>query len=138
MPEDGYHRRMAMKNVTAEPAPWADEVSQMTAAACLFHSFSDPSRLVILQHLRLGGHRVVDLTEHLGLSQSTVSKHLASLKETGLVASRPEGRASVYSLQHPEALVELFAAAEKFLALTGDDVKLCSLHGRGAAEQLAG
>jgi len=127
---------MAMKSATAEPATWADEVSRMTAAACLFHSFSDPSRLVILQHLRLGEHRVVDLTEHLGLSQSTVSKHLASLRETGLVASRPEGRASVYSLQHPEALVKLFAAAEKFLALTGDDVKLCSLHGSPKSEQL--
>lgn len=110
----------------------------MTAAACLFHSFSDPSRLVILQHLRLGEHRVIDLTEHLGLSQSTVSKHLASLKETGLVVSRPEGRASVYSLQHPEALIELFAAAEKFLALTGDTVRLCALHEPDARAARAG
>lgn len=83
---------MAMKEAAAPPAAWADEVSAMTAAACLFHSFSDPSRLVILQHLQLGEHRVVDLTEHLGLSQSTVSKHLASLKDTGLVVSRPEGQ----------------------------------------------
>ncbi|WP_370645925.1 ArsR/SmtB family transcription factor [Brachybacterium sp. ACRRE] len=127
-----------MKSVNAEPATWADEVSEMTVVACLFHSFSDPSRLVILQHLRLGEHRVVDLTEHLGLSQSTVSKHLSSLKETGLVVSRPEGRASVYSLQHPEALVEFFAAAEKFLALTGDGVTLCSLHDHGASGQMAG
>ncbi len=138
MTDQEYHRRMAMKSAIAEPATWANEVSQMTAAACLFHSFSDPSRLVILQHLRLGEHRVVDLTEHLGLSQSTVSKHLASLRETGLVVSRPEGRASVYSLQHPEALVELFAAAEEFLALTGNNVKLCSLHGSPESEQLAG
>lgn len=119
---------MAMKEAVAPPAAWADEVSAMTAAACLFHSFSDPSRLVILQHLQLGEHRVVDLTEHLGLSQSTVSKHLASLKDTGLVVSRPEGRASIYSLQHPEALIELFTAAEKFLNLTGDAVKLCAQH----------
>ncbi|MGY5766035.1 ArsR/SmtB family transcription factor [Brachybacterium sp. DNPG3] len=95
----------------------------MTVVASLFHSVSDPSRLVILRHLRLGEHRVVDLTEHLGLAQSTVSKHLASLKETGLVVSRPEGRASVYSLKHPEALRTLFAAAETLLALTGDAVR---------------
>lgn len=123
-----YHRRMAMKEDGRVVAAWPGDASEVTAAACLFHSFSEPSRLVILQHLQLGEHRVVDLTEHLGLSQSTVSKHLLSLKETGLVVSRPEGRASVYSLQHPEALVELFSAAERFLALTGDAVRLCPLH----------
>ncbi len=35
----------------------------LTAAACLFHGFSDRARLVILQHLLLGEHRVVELTE---------------------------------------------------------------------------
>lgn len=122
-----YHRYMAMK--TREPNTGLKEVSALTPAACLFHSFSDPSRLVILQHLQLGEHRVVDLIEHLGLSQSTVSKHLACLKETGLVTSRPKGRASIYSLQHSETLVELLSAAEKLLALTGDAVTLCPLHG---------
>ncbi|MCW2288740.1 DNA-binding transcriptional ArsR family regulator [Leucobacter luti] len=107
------------------------EVVALTPAAHLFQSFSDPSRLVILQHLQLGEHRVVDLTQHLGLSQSTVSKHLASLKDAGLVTSRPEGRASVYSLRHSQELLELFAAAERLLALTGDIVTLCPVHGTG-------
>jgi DNA-binding transcriptional ArsR family regulator len=107
----------------------------LTTAAALFHGLSDPSRLVILQHLQLGGHRVVDLTAHLGLSQSTVSKHLACLKDAGLVTMRPEGRASVYSLAHPGALDEVLAAAEKLLALTGDAVTLCRTHG---ADVIAG
>ncbi|SJM64447.1 metalloregulator ArsR/SmtB family transcription factor [Gulosibacter sp. 10] len=102
----------------------------MIPAASLFHSFSDPSRLVILHHLQLGEHRVVDLVQHLGLSQSTVSKHLACLRAADMVVSRPEGRASVYSIKHPEALVEILSAAEKMLALTGDAVTLCPLHGR--------
>ncbi|MFI6426466.1 ArsR/SmtB family transcription factor [Promicromonospora sp. NPDC050880] len=89
------------------------------ASADLFHAFADPSRLVILQHLRLGEHRVVDLTGHLGLAQSTVSKHLACLRDCGLVESRPQGRASVYSLTHPERMLDVLAAAERLLALTG-------------------
>ena len=94
------------------PAPRrADETkaerSSLSAAACLFRGFSDASRLAILQHLAIGEHRVVDLTAHLGLAQSTVSKHLACLKDCGLVSSRPEGRASVYSLNHSEALLDL-------------------------------
>ena len=102
-----------------------EEVDALTAAACLFHSFSDPNRLAILRHLALGEHRVVDLTEHLGLAQSTVSKHLACLRDCGLVSSRPQGRASMFALNHSEALMELFAAAERLLDLTGDAVTLC-------------
>ena len=102
-----------------------DERAAFTAAACLFHGFSDRSRLSIVQHLALGEHRVVDLTGHLGLAQSTVSKHLACLLDCGLVAVRPQGRASVYSLTHPEATMDLLAAAEALLGLTGDKVILC-------------
>lgn len=109
------------------------EAEALTSAAALFHSFGDPSRLVILQHLQLGEHRVVDLVKHLGLSQSTVSKHLACLKDTGMVVSRAEGRASMYSLAHPDAVVAILAAAEKMLALTGDAVRLCPMHHDGIA-----
>jgi DNA-binding transcriptional ArsR family regulator len=101
----------------------------LTAAACLFHGFSDRSRLVILQHLLLGEHRVVELTEHLGLAQSTVSRHLACLRDCGLVTSRPQGRASVFSVTHPEATTQLLAAAETLLDLTGFAVTLCPNHG---------
>lgn len=97
----------------------------MAAAACLFHGFSDPNRLAILRHLALGEHRVVDLTAHLGLAQSTVSKHLACLRGCGLVTSRPEGRASVFSLNHTQSVLDLLAAAERLLHLTGDAVTLC-------------
>jgi ArsR family transcriptional regulator, cadmium/lead-responsive transcriptional repressor len=105
----------------------------MAAAACLFHGFSDPSRLAILRHLALGEHRVVDLTAHLGLAQSTVSKHLACLKDCGLVTSRPQGRASLFSLNHTAAVTALLAAAERLLDLTGDAVTLCPNYGTTAA-----
>lgn len=106
-----------------------DESAALTAAACLFHGFSDPSRLAIVRHLALGEHRVVDLTAHLGLAQSTVSKHLACLKDCGLVTSRPQGRASMWSLNHTEAVIGLLAAAERLLDLTGDAVTLCPISG---------
>lgn len=105
------------------------EVDGLEAAACLFHGFSDPSRIGILRHLALGEHRVTDLVSHLGLAQSTVSKHLACLRDCGLVESRPVGRASVYSLTHTEALNKLWIAAETLLALTGDAVVLCPSFG---------
>lgn len=106
-----------------------DETVALAVAGCLFHGFSDASRLAIVRHLALGEHRVVDLTEHLGLAQSTVSKHLACLRDCGLVESRPEGRASVFSLTYPQATLDLLAAAERLLDLTGDAVALCPNYG---------
>ena len=108
------------------------DLDDPTAAVCLFRSLADPTRLRILQHLTLGEHRVVDLTGHLGLAQSTVSAHLACLRDCGLVASRPQGRASVFSLARPE-LLDLLSAAEKLLAATGSAVRLCPNYGEQAS-----
>ena len=101
-----------------------DELAALAPAAALFRGLGDPSRLAILRHLALGEHNVRDLTEHLGLAQSTVSAHCRCLAGCGLVTSRAEGRATVYSLGGPEIL-DLLAAAERLLAATGDVVTLC-------------
>lgn len=103
----------------------------LAPAAALFHGLSDPTRLAILAHLTLGEHRVRDLTEHLGLAQSTVSAHLACLKGCGLVASRPQGRASMFSLSSEPELLAVLAAVEQLLAAHGDAVTLCPNYGRG-------
>src|SRR6478752_7637899 len=112
---------MTMKTLPAVAAPLlVDEGAALSAAACLFRSFGDPARLAILRHLALGEHRVVDLTAHLGLAQSTVSAHLACLRGCGLVTSRPQGRSSMWSLTTAPELLEVLAAAERLLAVTGD------------------
>jgi ArsR family transcriptional regulator, cadmium/lead-responsive transcriptional repressor len=110
----------------------ASETAALDVAACLFRGFGDPSRLAILQHLLLGEHRVIDLTDHLGLAQSTVSKHLACLRDCGLVTSRPRGRASLFRLTQPDAVLELLTAAERLLERTGDAVALCPTARSGA------
>uniref|UniRef100_UPI0038992F33 ArsR/SmtB family transcription factor n=1 Tax=Ornithinimicrobium ciconiae TaxID=2594265 RepID=UPI0038992F33 len=102
-------------------------------AAALFHGLSDPSRLAILQHLTVGEHRVRDLTEHLGLAQSTVSAHLACLRDCGLVISRPQGRASMFSLTSAAELLGVLDAAERLLAASGYAVALCPNYGVGTA-----
>jgi DNA-binding transcriptional ArsR family regulator len=112
------------------------ERSALRAAACLVHGFCVRSRLAIVQHLLLGEHRVVDLTGHLGLAQSTVSKHLACLLDCGIVQVRSQGRASVYSLTHPTETLELLSAAEKLLASTGDAVALCPVYGTDTQEDV--
>lgn len=109
-----------------------DEAAALAAAACVFRSLGDTTRLAILQHLALGEHKVVELTAHLGLAQSTVSAHLACLRDCGLVTSRPQGRASMWSLATAPELLGVLAAAERLLAATGDAVVLCPTYGEPA------
>jgi ArsR family transcriptional regulator, cadmium/lead-responsive transcriptional repressor len=112
------------------PAIAGDARTTLMPAAALFRSLGDPARLAIIRRLAAGEARVVDLTGELGLAQSTVSAHLACLRDCGLVDARPAGRASVYSLRQP-ALLGLLAAAEAVLDATGNAVALCPNYGQG-------
>nr|WP_237565435.1 metalloregulator ArsR/SmtB family transcription factor [Ornithinimicrobium cavernae] len=122
-----------MTSETVEEASETSEDRSLEVAAALFHSLSDPSRLAILQHLTLGEHRVRELTEHLGLAQSTVSAHLACLRDCGLVSSRPVGRASLFSMTNAADLLAVLGAAERLLAASGDRVALCPNYGVGSS-----
>jgi ArsR family transcriptional regulator, cadmium/lead-responsive transcriptional repressor len=124
---------MTMDGAVRPATVGVDEPAAMSAAACMFRSLGDPTRLAILRHLAAGEHKVVDLTAHLGLAQSTVSAHLACLRDCGLVTSRPQGRASMWSLEHSVELMALLASAERLLAATGDAVTLCPTYGAEAS-----
>jgi DNA-binding transcriptional ArsR family regulator len=61
-------------------------------------SAADPTRVRILKILEGGEICVCQIIAILGLSQSTISKHLFLLKMSGLVKERREGRWVHYSL----------------------------------------
>lgn len=105
-----------------------DHPPGIESAELLFHSLSDATRLAIVRRLAEGEARVADLVEQLGLAQSTVSKHVACLRDCHLVDGRPEGRQVFYSLARPE-LMDLLAAAETLLDATGNAVVLCPNYG---------
>lgn len=114
------------------PEPEIERV-ELAPAAALFRSLADPARLMIVRRLAAGPARVTDLTSGLGLAQSTVSKHLACLRDCGLVTSEPVGRASVFQLAQP-ALGDMLAAAETVLAATGNAVALCPVWGTACCD----
>ena len=117
--------------------PMTAQIADTSAAVSLFRGLADPARLAIVRHLALGEHRVVDLTAHLGLAQSTVSKHLACLRDCGLVTSRPQGRASLFSLAHPALTADLLRATERLLGATGEAVVLCETSGPASLHEIA-
>lgn len=59
------------------------------------------SRLAILERLGEGACCVCDLVEVVGTDQSTVSKHLAVLREAGIVERERRGQHSFYHLVAP-------------------------------------
>lgn len=73
----------------------------------LFSTLADPTRRAIFERLARDGEQTVwMLTDHAGVSQPAVSKHLGVLKHAGLVRDRREGRETHYSAQ-PQALAPL-------------------------------
>jgi|SRR6516165_5635609 len=73
----------------------------------LFKTLADPTRRAIFERLSRHGEQTVRvLTDHSGVSQPAVSKHLGVLKLAGLVRDRREGRQTYYSAE-PKALAPL-------------------------------
>jgi DNA-binding transcriptional ArsR family regulator len=69
------------------------------AVAQRFQALSDELRLRILVRLRQGEANVTALTRELGVSQASVSKHLAVLRQVGLVDVHRRGVQSVYRVK---------------------------------------
>src|SRR5271156_1238804 len=66
----------------------------------LFRTLADPTRRAIFERLcREGEQTVGALTARAKVSQPAVSKHLAGLKQAGLVRDRHQGRQTHYSGQ---------------------------------------
>ncbi|HWO74270.1 MAG TPA: metalloregulator ArsR/SmtB family transcription factor [Dehalococcoidia bacterium] len=83
--------------------------------AKLFGALGDPSRLAVLEALRGGPRCVSDLVAETGLSQPSVSGHLASLRRGGLVRREQRGRFAFYSIGSQTAECVL-ASADQLLA----------------------
>jgi DNA-binding transcriptional ArsR family regulator len=78
-----------------------------TAPDAVFKSLADPTRRALFERLARSGEQTVRvLTDHSGVSQPAVSKHLAVLKRAGLVRDRRDGRETHYSAQ-PKGLAPL-------------------------------
>ena len=94
--------------------------------ADIFEAIADPTRRHLLETL-LGSHliggsgelTVTELVEKTGHGQPTVSKHLKTLREVGLVAAREEGQKRYYSVT-PEPLEQIEDWMINFLSLDFD------------------
>lgn len=79
--------------------------------AKIIKALAHPSRLMMVDALVDGEKCVCELTELVGSDMSTVSKHLALMKEAGIVEDRKVGLQVFYSLRCP-CIVSFFGCVE--------------------------
>ncbi len=72
------------------------------AMAARLKLMSHPERLLMLCRLDEGEASVTELVALAGLSQSSVSQHLAMLREEGVVTIRGEAQTRYYRLSDPK------------------------------------
>jgi len=75
--------------------------ARMEARAAILKALAHPTRLFIVEELSHGEKCVCELTEMVGSDISTLSKHLAILKNAGIIKDEKRGLRVWYSLSCP-------------------------------------
>lgn len=81
----------------------------------ILKALAHPSRLLIIDVLNQRGEVCVcDLVELVGSDQSTVSKHLSTLRQARIIADRKDGKNSMYRLTRP-CVIGFFECIEQVM-----------------------
>ena len=88
--------------------------------AKIIKAMAHPSRLMMIDALAEGEKCVCELRELVGADMSTVSKHLAVMKEAGVVRDRKVGLQVFYSLCCP-CITSFFGCIETVMKSTAEE-----------------
>lgn len=81
----------------------------------LFRALANPVRIRILETLRAAGSLTVgELQQRVGVEQSNISQHLATLRRGGVVVTRREGTSIWYQVADEEVFSLLDVARTLF------------------------
>ena len=79
-------------------SPDKGEFKKIVSLSSLLKIISEESRLKLLCILKKDKHCVCEAMEHVDMSQSLISHHLADLKNAGLVVDEKKGQRVYYRL----------------------------------------
>ena len=82
----------------SEASPASTLEAHAAAAESFLRSIANRHRLMVLCSLVDGEVSAGDLSRRLGLTQSNLSRHLGTLREEGLVATRRDGTTIYYRI----------------------------------------
>jgi len=84
-----------------KPTDLTELKANAVAMAARLKLMSNPERVLMLCRMDEGEVSVSELVAMSGLSQSSVSQHLAMLRDDGVVSIRGEAQTRYYSLRDP-------------------------------------
>jgi DNA-binding transcriptional ArsR family regulator len=90
-----------------------ERAAEFKSPAKLMGALAHPIRLGVLSQLLDGPAIVTDLVNHFGEDQTKISKHLAILRNAGLVACQADGRCRIYSLADEETVRKIMDCLTK-------------------------
>jgi ArsR family transcriptional regulator len=93
--------------------------SRYQVRARIIKAMAHPTRLFIVDELSKGERCVWELTDMVGADMSTVSRHLAILKEAGIVRDEKRGPNVYYTLKVP-CVLNFFGCVEGVLKADAD------------------
>ena len=94
-----------------------EEIHQLHAQIC--SGLADPIRILLLYSLSEKSSHVNELSKENNLPQPTISRHLKTLRECGLVTSRRDGQYVYYQL----ADKRIIEALDLMRAVMADNLK---------------
>lgn len=102
------------------PSDVAELENKAEEAETLLALLANRRRLIILCNLMQHGEMAVnDILQHLDVTQSSLSQHLALMREAGIVSTRREGTTIYYTLQDSRTLM-LMSALKSILCPDAD------------------
>lgn len=122
------------------------KTSRLKRLQGLFLCLSDVTRLRIVEMLASGERSVGEFVEYLQEAQPKISRHLATMRDQGIVSTRREGKHIYYSLNRAisppvvDALVHELSIGDDGPGLViGDEIYAeTDMHRRFVAERSAG
>jgi DNA-binding transcriptional ArsR family regulator len=88
--------------------------------ADVIKAMAHPTRLFVVEELSRGERCVCELTDMVGADVSTVSKHLAVLKNVGIVGAAKRGSRVYYRLRMP-CVLNFFGCVENVIKAKAEE-----------------
>lgn len=108
-----------------------EEVARLHANMC--NGIADTNRILLIYALADGPHNVGDLAKSLDLSQPTVSRHLKTMRECGIVRAERDGQAVLYYLND----ARIIQALDLLRAVMADNLRDRAALARNGSEAMS-
>ncbi|NCQ34747.1 helix-turn-helix transcriptional regulator [bacterium] len=95
----------------------------LTTRAEVFKALGHPTRLAIVDMLAGGERCVCEINQHIDADMSTVSRHLAVLRNVGILSSDKRGNQVFYRLECP-CITAFYGCLESVIGGSGGTIQL--------------